>query len=281
MNRTAVVKFGGEVVARTAELASVLADVAALVADGWRIVLCHGGGPQATDLQRRLGVPTTKVAGRRVTDEATLQIMKCVLAGEVAIDVCAAAASVGLRAVGISGVSAGLITATRRPPKVVAGAGPDAIDFGLVGDIVEVRKDLLTRLLDGGYVPVVNSLGVAASAEVGTACAVFNINADTVASAIAGALEVGHLFMVTDVPGVLRDVADPGSRIPVLSRAAADAAIADGTISGGMLPKVEEALAGLAKGIGAVHILGPVAGALAAAARTPGARGTAVVEVDP
>lgn len=281
MNETAVVKFGGEVVARTAELAALLADVAALVADGWRIVLCHGGGPQATELQKRLGVPTTKVAGRRVTDAATLQIMKHVLAGEVSVDVCAAAAAAGLRAVGISGVSAGLVTATRRPPKVVAGAGPEAVDFGLVGDIAEIRTDVLTTLLDAGFVPVVNSLGVAAAGEAGTPCDVFNINADTVASAIAGTLGVGHLFLVTDVPGVLRDVADPGSRIDVLTRAAADAAIADGTIAGGMVPKVEEALAGLKRGIGAVHILGPVPGALAAAARSPGARGTAVVEVAP
>jgi acetylglutamate kinase len=137
--RTAVLKFGGEVVADAAALAGVLADVAALVASGWRLVLCHGGGPQANALQERLGLVPQKVAGRRITDAATLQVMKCVLAGELSVDVAAAGAAAGLSAVGLSGVSAGLVTARRRPPLVIASAGPDPIDFGLVGDIVEIR----------------------------------------------------------------------------------------------------------------------------------------------
>ena len=136
--KTAVLKFGGEVVADAVALAGVLRDVASLHAGGWRLVLCHGGGPQANALQERLGLVPLKVAGRRVTDAATLQVMKCVLAGELSVDVVAAGAAVGLRAVGVSGVSAGLVTARRRPPVVVPGAGPEPIDFGLVGDILEV-----------------------------------------------------------------------------------------------------------------------------------------------
>jgi acetylglutamate kinase len=274
VNPRAVVKFGGEIVARQADLLALLADVARLQAAGWQIVVCHGGGPQATKLQDRLGVPTTKIAGRRVTDDATLQIMKQVLAGEVSVDVCAAAAAVGVRAVGISGVSAGLVTARRRGPKVVEGAGAEPVDFGLVGDVTRIDTAVLEHLWSGGYVPVVNTLGIAATAAPGSACDVYNINADTVAAAIAGSLRVDHLFLVTDVPGVLRDVKDPSSRIPSLTRAEAEQAIADGIIGGGMIPKVTEALDNLARGIGAVHILGASPHALDEAARAPGSRGT-------
>ena len=275
--RTAVLKFGGEVVADAAALAGVLADVATLVAAGWCFVLCHGGGPQANALQERLGLVPRKVAGRRVTDAATLQVMKYVLAGELSVDVVAAGAAAGLRAVGVSGVSAGLVTAQRRPPLVVAGAGPDPIDFGLVGDVVEIRGELLTHLWAGGYTPVVNSLGIDLGPARGE---VYNINADTVASAIAAALKVDHLFLMTGVPGVLRDKDDPRTRIPRLSADAARAAIADGTIVGGMIPKVEEALANIALGIGAVHILGARAGVRQAEADEPGAAGTVLLERD-
>ncbi|HET6583054.1 MAG TPA: acetylglutamate kinase, partial [Nannocystaceae bacterium] len=190
----------------------------------------------------------------------------------------AAALAQGVRAVGISGVSAGLVTARRRPPKVVAGAGPEPVDFGHVGDILEVRAALVEHLWAGGYTPVVNSLGISATPRAGaTACDVFNINADTVAAALAAALAVDHLFLVTDVPGVLRDRDDPGSRIPVLAASEARAAIGRGEIVGGMIPKIEEALANLERGIGAVHILPAEAGALAGAAGQPGSRGTVLV----
>jgi len=270
----AVVKLGGEVVARRADLLALLEDVARLRNAGWQIVICHGGGPQASALQDRLGIATRKIAGRRVTDDATLQIMKQVLAGEVSVDLCAAAAAVAVPAVGISGVSAGLVTARRRGPKVVEGAGPDPVDFGLVGDVVRIESAVLEHLWAGGYVPVVNTLGIAAQADPGSACDVYNINADTVAAAIGSALRVDHLFLVTDVPGVLRDVKDPSSRIPSLSRAEAEQAIADGIIAGGMIPKVTEALDNLARGIGAVHIIGTSPRALDEAARAPGSRGT-------
>ncbi len=273
----AVVKIGGELVARPHDLLQLVADVAALVASDWRIAICHGGGPQATALQERLAIPTTKIGGRRVTDAATLQVMKLVLAGEVSVDVCAAAAAVGLPAVGISGVSAGLVTARRRPPKVVSGGGPEPVDFGLVGDVTEIRTALVEQLWAGGFVPVINTLGVAEAAPPASPCEVYNINADTVASALAATLRADHLFLVTDVPGVLRDRDDPSSRIPRLGAAEAKAAIADGIIVGGMIPKVEEALDNLARGIGAVHILGVGPGALQEAAMHPGSRGTVLV----
>jgi acetylglutamate kinase len=274
---TAMVKLGGEVVADRAALAAVLADVRALLDCGWRLLVCHGGGPQAGELQERLGVPTIKVGGRRVTDEATLQIMKQVLAGEVSVDLVAAAVAAGVPAVGVSGVSCGVVTAHRRPPVKVSGGGGEPVDFGLVGDIDEIRPALLLHLWAGGYVPVLNSLGIDEGPPGAATWQVYNINADTVASAVAAALRVDHLFLVTGIGGVMRDKDDPTTRIPVLHASEARKAIADGTIVGGMIPKIEEALDNLRHGIGAVHIIGPGAGGLEQAAREPGRQGTALL----
>ncbi|MCA9708522.1 MAG: acetylglutamate kinase [Myxococcales bacterium] len=274
---TAVLKLGGEVVADDAALAAVLGDLRALWDEGWRVVLCHGGGPQAAELQRRLGVPTVMVGGRRVTDEATLRIVKQVLAGEVSVDLVAAAVAAGLPAVGLSGVSCGLVGARRRPPISVAGHA-EPVDFGLVGTIEEIRVELLEHLWAGGYLPVLNSLGVDVQRHPERPTRqVYNINADTVASAVGAALRVDHLFSVTSVGSVRRDKDDPASRIEVLRASQARAAIADGTIVGGMIPKIEEALHNLSRGIGAVHIIGPEAGCLRGAAARPGGRGTALL----
>jgi len=274
----AVLKLGGDVVADSVVLAEVLADVRTLGEAGWHIVVCHGGGPQAGALQKRLGVSKVMVGGRRVTDEATLQVMKQVLAGEVSVDLVAAAVAAGLAAVGISAVSCGLVTAHRRPPVRVSGGGEEPVDFGFVGDIEEIRPALLRHLWAGGYVPIVNTLGLDGSRHPERPTRqVYNINADTVASALAAALQVDHLFLVTAIGGVLRDKDDPSTRIPVLHARQARAAIADGTIVGGMIPKIEEALDNLSRGIGAVHIIGPGAGRLEAAARSPGRQGTALL----
>jgi len=275
--KTAVLKFGGEVVADSATLIAVLRDVQALVAEGWRFVLVHGGGPQASQHQTRLGLTTLKVAGRRVTDAGTLQVMKQVLAGEVSVDVVAAARTAKLRAVGISGVSDGLVSARRRPPIEVSGED-EPVDFGLVGEIVEVRSDVVTHLWDGGWTPVVNSLGVAPASDTNDSpCAVYNINADTVASTLAAHLRVDHLFLMTGVPGVLRNKNDVRTRIARLTRREAKEAVDAGIIVDGMIPKVQEAFSRLEQGISAVHILGARPGDLAGEARNPGSRGTALV----
>lgn len=273
----AVLKFGGDVVADTPRLRRVLDEVATLTAGGWRWVICHGGGPQANALQRRLGMAPVKVGGRRVTDGATLQVVKQVLAGEVSVDVVAAAQASGLRAVGISGVSDGIVSARRRPPVHVSGGGPEPVDFGLVGDVVRVRAGLLNHLLDGGYTPVLNTLGIEDGAVDEGPCPVYNINADVVSAAVAAALGADHLFLMTGVPGVLRDKEDLGTRIPQLTATEARAAIADGVVVGGMIPKIEEALDRLAEGLGSVHILGADAGALTDEARTAGSRGTVLL----
>lgn len=285
-SKRAVLKFGGDVVANAEKLHAVLRDVAGLVAEGWRFVLCHGGGPQANALSDAVGLQTTKVGGRRVTDAATLRVMKQVLAGEVNVDVSAAAHAAGLRAVGISGVGGPTVIASRRPPMLVSGGGDAPVDFGLVGRVDRIDTRLLDLLLGDGFVPVLNTLGVQADPERVTADApqppifaapVYNINADTVACAVAAALEADHLFLMTGVPGVLRDKDDPSTRLPKLTAGEARAAIDEGVIVGGMIPKVEEALRQLDAGVGAVHILGAEAGAIAGEAREPGSLGTVLV----
>jgi len=278
---TAVLKFGGDVVADTPRLCEVMADVAELTRSGWRFLLCHGGNPQANALTERLQLEKVQIGGRRVTDTATLQVMKQVLAGECNIDVVAAATAQGISAVGISGVSAGIVTAKRRPPKVFSGCGPDPVDFGFVGEITQIQPQLILHLWDGGYLPVLNTLAIDKQADPETGvCQVYNINADTVSSAIAAAIRADHLFLMTGVPGVLKDKDDPSTRINRLTETEARQAIASQVIVGGMIPKIEEALKNLALGIGAIHILGAGQGALHGEAQQPGSCGT-VLLADP
>lgn len=262
-----VVKLGGDVAGRADALANVLRDVAGLVDRGWSCVVCHGGGPQTTELGRQLGLEAQVVAGQRVTDEATLRVACRAIAGEVGCTVVAAAWAQGLRAIGIS---AGVVHARRRPEVAVQSEGGRLVDYGLVGDVSRLELGAIEACWSVGMTPILNPIGVGESSSESV---LLNINGDTVASALAVALRVDHLFALTSVPGVLRDIGDPSSRIPSLSEAEARAAIVAGTISGGMIPKVEEALAALA-GARAVHILAPDPGALLQAAERPGSQGT-------
>jgi acetylglutamate kinase len=266
-----VVKLGGEVIAGE-ELPNVAADVRGFCARGDRVSLVHGGGPQATELSRRLGIETRQVGGRRVTDAATLDVMKMVVAGKLNVDLCGALLAAGVRPVGLHGASALAVEAVRRPPRVVSGGGPDPIDFGHVGDVTGFNLELLALIHGASYVPVIACLGADAAGHA------YNINADIVGNQLAGALAADHLFLVTSTPGVLRDVADPTSRLPLLTASAARQAIADGVVTGGMIPKLEEAVAVLGTGVKAIHILGKLGpGDLLRECDAPGSVGTTLV----
>lgn len=265
-----VVKIGGELANDRERLAaSVGAAVRAFLEAGVRVAVVHGAGPQATELTKRLGLEPKMVGGRRVTDAATLEVMKMTLAGQVSVDVAAAFRKAKVPALCTTGVSAGLVEAKKRPPKVVSGAGPEPVDYGLVGDVTGINVALFERLAAAGVVPVIGSLSGDADGNV------FNINADTVATRLAAQLKAARLFLVSNVPGVLRDKNDPKTRIPRLTPAMAREQIASGAIQGGMIPKVEESLEMLQEGIGAIHIVGiePVS-ALMEEAREPGSFGT-------
>ena len=190
----------------------------------------HGGGPQATELGRRLGLEPRLVGGRRITDAPTLDVMKMVVAGRLNVDLVAALRAAGVPAVGLAG-SSGVIRAHRRPPRAVSGSDGAAVDFGLVGDVDGFDRALLDALDAAGYLPVVACLGAGAGDEV------LNINADVVASQLAAAVGAAALVACTAVGGVRRDKDDAGTRIARLTVAEARAAIADGTRAGGDDPE--------------------------------------------
>jgi acetylglutamate kinase len=271
---TIAIKLGGELLlpAASAEAQAIADDMRELSARGDRVVLVHGGGPQATELSKRLGIEPVIIAGRRVTDAATLDVMKMTIAGRVNTELCALLSRAGVRAVGLHGASGPLIRARKRPPRVVAGGPPEPVDFGHVGDVVGFDTKLLELLGGGGYVPVLACLGC------GEDGALYNINADVVSSQLAVAIGAARLLLVTGAPGVLRDVKDPGSRLPRLTREEARRAIADGTIQGGMIPKLEEAFGALESGVPEIQILGKLGpGDLVRAATQPGSVGTVLV----
>lgn len=265
-----VVKIGGELAQDRAGLAgSVGHAVRAFLDAGIKVAVVHGGGPQANTLSEKLGIEPRKVGGRRITDEATLEVMKMTLAGQVSVDVAAAFRIAKVPALCTTGVSAGLVEAVKRPPRVFSGGGPDPVDLGWVGDVVGVDVDALERLASAGFVPVLGSLSGDAQGQV------FNINADTVATRVAAKLSAARLFLVSNVPGVLANREDPNSRFPRLTPSEAQKQIDAGVIQGGMIPKVEESLAMLEEGIGAIHIVGiQPAGALLQEAAQPGSAGT-------
>ena len=262
----AVIKLGGDVLEGEA-LADAASEIARARA-GRRLLVVHGGGPQATALARRLGIESRIVGGRRVTDDPMLEIVKMIVAGKLNVDLVAALRGDGVPAFGVSGAS-GVIRAHRRPPRIVSGAGDTPIDFGLVGDIDGFDVELLDALDARDALPVIACLGADTSGTV------LNINADVVASQLAGAVGAAALVACTAVGGVRRDKDDPSTRLPRLTVAEAKAAIADGTVQGGMIPKLEEAFAPLAAGVGAVHIVAPTE--IATSLLAPGSVGTLLV----
>jgi acetylglutamate kinase len=271
LNGPVVLKLGGEVVTGP-HMAAIAADVAEMRAKGQAVVVVHGGGPQATLLQKKLGQTPNIVAGRRITDKDTLEVMKMIVAGKVNVDLCAALLGAGCKPVGLHGASSLAVAAKKRPPRVVAGGGPEPIDFGHVGDVVSVNRDLISLLVREGYVPAIACLGADPEGNV------YNINADIVANKMAIALDARALLLVSDVPGVLRDVKDPASRIPRMTLADGKKAIADGVVTKGMIPKLEESFEAIGQGVRAVHIVGRLErGQLAREVAEPGSVGTVLV----
>lgn len=262
--RTVVVKFGGNAMVDEALAHSFAADIVLLRAVGMRPVVVHGGGPQIGALLARLGKESEFRDGLRVTDAETLDVARMVLSGQVGRELVGAINRHDLVAVGLSGEDAGLIVATQR----------DA-SLGYVGDVVDVNRAILDTLLDGGFIPVVSTIGSDGEGQA------YNINADSAAIAVAAALGAEKLVYLTDVPGVLTDVGDPTSLLSLLSAARARLLIADGVISGGMIPKVEACLDAIDAGVGAAHILdGRVAHVVLLELLTDAGVGTKITRTD-
>jgi len=236
--RTVVIKYGGNAIAGSKDLALFAEDVVLMRAVGMRPVVVHGGGPQISDLMSRLGKVPEFRGGLRVTDAETVDIARMVLRGQVNPQVVSAINMHGPLAVGVSGDDAGLLEATRRDP-----------DLGFVGEVSRVNPSILQRLLNEDLIPVVATVASDASGQT------YNINADTVAGAVAEAIGAEKLVYLTDIEGLRRDVDDADSLIRQTTADELDALIADGTLTGGMIPKMASCVHAVRNGVARAHIL--------------------------
>ena len=246
--KTFVVKVGGGVFADENATRVLVEQIAILHFFGVRVVLVHGGGPQLTELSAALGVPTRMVEGRRITDQKSIDATTMVLNGLINTRILGICRDLNIEAVGISGVDAGLVRAHKRPPVKLDSSG-ELIDYGFVGDIDAVDPTVLKKLLDNGLMPVVSPLSADQSGTL------LNINADTVAAAIGAALAAEKLILCTGAPGILGDLADPGSLVSYTDLRGLKKLRDEGRIADGMLPKakaIEDAIRG---GVRRVHVV--------------------------
>lgn len=233
-----VVKFGGNAMADAALAGTFAEDIVLLRSVGLKPVVVHGGGPQIGELLARLGKETEFRDGLRVTDAETLDVARMVLVGKVGRDIVGSINVHGALAVGLSGEDGGLIRASPRDP-----------ELGFVGNIESVDPGIIERLLAEDMIPVVSSIGSDASGQA------YNINADTVAGALAGALDAEKIVYLSDVPGLLTTVDNPASIVAKASVNELEAWLDDGTISGGMIPKVTAAIDSVKAGAHSAHLL--------------------------
>lgn len=238
---TIVIKYGGSALVNGEIRKTLMQDIALMKYVGFKPIVVHGGGPEINSMLARLGIESRFVNGIRVTDEQTMEIVEMVLTGKLNKEITTALSLHGIRAAGISGKDGHMLQAVQMRP--------GGEDIGFVGEVTAVDTSLIKTLVENDFVPVISPVGVDADGRS------YNINADYAAVKIAGALRADKLVFITDVEGILRDPKDPAS---VLSRVNYEdilRMIADGTISGGMLPKVECCMSGVEAGVQHVHIL--------------------------
>jgi acetylglutamate kinase len=247
-NKTIVVKYGGHAMGDSALAQAFARDIALLKQSGVNPIVVHGGGPQIGHMLEKMGIRSEFKGGLRVTDKATVEIVEMVLAGSINKEIVALINQEGEWAIGLCGKDGNMVFAEKAKRTVIDPQSniEKVVDLGFVGEPVEVDRTLLDLLARSEMIPVIAPVAPGRDGET------YNINADTFAGAIAGALEAKRLLFLTDVPGVLDR---SGRLIDELSAAEARALIADGTISGGMIPKVETCMAALERGVEGVVIL--------------------------
>ena len=250
---TFVVKLSGKVTEDKENLASLAEELALLHQVGIRVCVVHGGGKQLTELAKKLGVVQTIIEGRRVTDDDTLDLAKMIFRGKINTEILSHLRRRGIEAVGLSGIDGGVVKAVKRPPKEITNretGETETVDFGHVGDVVDVDARLIHLLLDGDYMPVISSLGADDEGKI------FNINADTIAAEIAVRLEAEKLILLSDVNGIYLNPDDESTKITRLTSDEAEAMIESGKATGGMIPKLQSLVSLLGRGVKSAHVIG-------------------------
>jgi acetylglutamate kinase len=241
-----VIKAGGAIFADVAGTRSLIEQIAILHHLGIRVVMVHGGGPQLDEMQRSLGIEPRMVRGRRVTDARSIDATTMVLNGLINTRILATCREVGIDAVGLSGVDAGLVRARRRPPVQVDG---ESVDYGYVGDIVSIDPSVISKELDAGLMPVISPVSADDSGTV------LNINADTVAAAVGAALGAEKLILCTGAPGILERRDDPHSLVSFTDLAGLKQLERSGSLENGMLPKASAIDLAIRGGVRRVHVI--------------------------
>jgi acetylglutamate kinase len=268
--KTFVIKYGGSVMENEELKKKFIEDVALLKLVGINIVIVHGGGKRINAMLDKVNLDVEFIQGQRVTDEDVMKIVEMVLSGSVNKDLSYCLSAHGIHAVGLSGKDSGLLRAEK---KYVKGSDGSDLDLGFVGQVTEVNKSLLRDLIDADYVPIISPVAGGANGET------FNINADYVAGAVSGALQAEKLILLSDIKGLYKDVNDESTFISEIDTATVLSYMADGTISGGMIPKMQCCMDAIEKGAKEVAIIdGRVAHSLLIEIFTHAGSGTMVTK---
>ena len=250
-NKKVMIKYGGHAMVDDEAMASTARDTVLLKYVGMQPIVVHGGGPEITRSMKKLGKEPKFIKGLRVTDEETMSIVKMVLVGNINTDIVSQICLHDGKGAGLSGKDNKLIEACKKIHKIKdeETGEIEEIDLGLVGEIKRINPEILEMYTENDFIPVVSPIGIA---QDGTT---LNLNADTVAGAIAGEMDAEKLIILTDVPGVLRDPSDPSTLIQRIHVDEIPALIEEGIISGGMIPKIETCVDALNNGVKSAHIL--------------------------
>ncbi|MDR0495686.1 MAG: acetylglutamate kinase [Treponema sp.] len=240
--KTIVVKYGGNAMINDSLKSAVIQDVILMACVGIRTVLVHGGGPEIDEMLKKTGKESRFIKGLRYTDDETMEIVQMVLCGKVNKNICGLIQQAGGKSIGLCGIDGAMLKAVKKTGE----------DWGLVGDIEEVDPAILNSALNAGFIPVVSSVAYGTGADRGKS---LNVNADIAAAKIAAALSAEKMVLMTDVPGILRNMDDPNSLIKTASRRELDALKKDGIISKGMIPKVDCCALALDGGVKKAHII--------------------------
>ena len=247
--KTVVVKYGGNAMLNDEIKNKVLQDIVFLRCAGLRPVVVHGGGPEITAMLQKAGKKTQFVSGLRVTDAESVELAEMVLVGKINTDLVVRLNLLGGRAVGLNGKDANLVQAKKHLADIYENGEVNLVDIGFVGNVEKINTELINILLDNDFIPVIAPTGVGVNGET------YNINADSVAGEIAGALKAEKLLVLTDVRGIYSDYRDENSFISTLTFEKAQELIIRGNIDGGMIPKVKACITALSGGAHKTHII--------------------------